>query len=365
MTTNKTEHYLVLDADRGIAALAVFIYHLKTFVFPDIKVPGILTLSSSYLAVDLFFLMSGIVLSKAYETRIKNEEMSFLRFIKVRFFRLYPLYFLGLALGLGYMVIKAFIDAEPVDTAANLGRSLTLNLFFLPDFWNGKDIFIFNPASWSLSLEWIINIIFVLALVKFSNKALIVITILSGAALAYLGFENQNIDLGWSGENFDGGLARIAFSFTLGIFIYRLLQNPRLKLISWSGGMTLALLVCLLFALIHPPSWTSVYYDFFLVYVFFPIFCFLSCNAATPQFLSKAFSVLGQVSYALYILHTPLILWFAGFWKFFAGDDIQGAASISLPFIIILVCLTSYLATVLFDAPIRKIMSGILKKNAH
>lgn len=89
MENNKYDHYLVLDAARGVAALAVFIYHLKTFVFPDVRGPEFLTLSSSYLAVDLFFLMSGIVLAKAYGEKLVSGYMSFGKFMSVRFFRLY------------------------------------------------------------------------------------------------------------------------------------------------------------------------------------------------------------------------------------------------------------------------------------
>ncbi|MFX5999031.1 hypothetical protein ABTF05_21860, partial [Acinetobacter baumannii] len=50
---------------------------------------------SSYLAVDLFFLLSGVVLCRSYESRLLNG-MRLGAFLRIRLLRLYPLYFLGI-----------------------------------------------------------------------------------------------------------------------------------------------------------------------------------------------------------------------------------------------------------------------------
>lgn len=358
----KPAHYLVLDAARGIAALVVFVYHLKTFVFPNIQAPSFFTLSASYLAVDLFFLMSGIVLAKAYGEKILSHQISFSQFIKIRFIRLYPLYVMGIVLGVGYVLIKLLIHHEFETTPGDFSRSLLLNLLFIPDLWNEQGIFVFDPAAWSLALEWLINIIFVLVLIKLRHNLLALVIVASAGILLFLGLEHGHLDLGWSKDNLGGGIARITFSFSLGILLYNLLEKVQnaIKPLHWA--VSVILLLCLTGALVPPAFLHSVFYDFFLVYLFFPVFCLLACVTAYPQALARLFTIVGQTSYALYILHTPLILWFAGMWKLFVHEEPQANASITFPLIVALVTLTSYGATLWFDEPVRKIIGQFLKR---
>ncbi|TIW52974.1 MAG: acyltransferase, partial [Mesorhizobium sp.] len=92
-----TRHiYLNLDALRGVAAISVMLYHFSPFI-ADGKV-----LPSSYLAVDLFFLLSGFVIAHAYDRKIESG-MGFGTF---RLIRLYPLYLAGTLLGAFYLLIK-------------------------------------------------------------------------------------------------------------------------------------------------------------------------------------------------------------------------------------------------------------------
>ena len=76
-----------LDALRGIAAIGVLVFHMGP-IFTPIAAPG------GYLAVDLFFMMSGVVLSHAYEARFR-AGMGTLDFMRARLIRLYPLYLAG------------------------------------------------------------------------------------------------------------------------------------------------------------------------------------------------------------------------------------------------------------------------------
>ena len=55
MSENQKTHFLLLDAMRGMAAISVFIYHLKEFVFQDTVLGQTDYFLKSYLAVDLFF----------------------------------------------------------------------------------------------------------------------------------------------------------------------------------------------------------------------------------------------------------------------------------------------------------------------
>lgn len=344
MPPNKTAHFLTLDAARGIAALTVFLFHLTTFVFPDVSWPSFFTLSASYLAVDLFFLMSGIVLTRAYAEQIASGKMPFWSFIGIRIVRLYPLYLAGLLLGVGYVLLKIVINHEVDMSFPDAVRSLLLNMLFLPDIWNAKGIFPFNPAAWSLSLEWFINILFGIFLVRQNNKILTVVSLVGATCLLFFGMKHHGLDLGWSAQTFPGGGARILFSFTLGIVMYRLLQaGAPVK----TGRTTAVLLLpALVLALVPPLFLRSVWHDFALVYVFFPLFCALAIISPPVKALTGISVLLGQISYALYILHTPLILWFAGIWKLFMHTEPQNMAAVSFPLIVCMVVFSSYMATI-------------------
>ena len=81
-----------LNGVRGLAAVAVALYHMHSLF----KVQFV---QSGYLAVDLFFVLSGVVIAHAYGARL-SSGMTPLRFLRARFIRLAPLYLLGTAIGL-------------------------------------------------------------------------------------------------------------------------------------------------------------------------------------------------------------------------------------------------------------------------
>ena len=84
---------LALDGLRGLAALLVVFYHIGW--------PNHLTNSNfvrnGYLAVDLFFILSGFVIFQNYADRIGSMKDA-RDFMCLRFFRIYPLHFVTLAL---------------------------------------------------------------------------------------------------------------------------------------------------------------------------------------------------------------------------------------------------------------------------
>ena len=99
MTAHSRNRYITLDAMRGIAALFVVARH-----FSGLR--GAADPQFSFLAVDLFFLLSGFVLSFSYDERIA-AGMSPAAFLMKRIIRLYPLYFLGIALGIAIALSEA------------------------------------------------------------------------------------------------------------------------------------------------------------------------------------------------------------------------------------------------------------------
>src|SRR5882672_6997435 len=97
-------HLHSLDALRGIAALAVVAFHYSNFFTVGNALPASFNVSdqpfygmvpliykSGWLAVDLFFTLSGFVFFWLYSARVSDRSVSAGKFFLLRFSRLYPL----------------------------------------------------------------------------------------------------------------------------------------------------------------------------------------------------------------------------------------------------------------------------------
>ncbi|MGH1559619.1 acyltransferase family protein [Caulobacter segnis] len=99
--------YHALDGLRGIAAMCVVVFHAASSARP-------LT-PSGELAPDLFFVLSGFVLTYAYQHKLA-EGMTFRRFMAVRAIRLYPLYAVAVAISAVWLAC-GLGDGEPFHIA--------------------------------------------------------------------------------------------------------------------------------------------------------------------------------------------------------------------------------------------------------
>lgn len=91
-------HYEILDALRGVAALMVVWYHIcEGYSFAG-QTPIIQGLNHGYLAVDFFFILSGFVLSYAYDDRW-GKGFTVKNFFKRRLIRLHPMVIMGALIG--------------------------------------------------------------------------------------------------------------------------------------------------------------------------------------------------------------------------------------------------------------------------
>ena len=93
--------YLALDGLRGVAALSVMIHHLISY-------RGTTVFNNAGAAVDLFFILSGFVITHSYGARLQNG-MSVFEYMCRRVIRLYPTFILGLVIGgpILYVLMKA------------------------------------------------------------------------------------------------------------------------------------------------------------------------------------------------------------------------------------------------------------------
>jgi len=159
-----------LDATRGIAALAVVLWHWQhvysigggkledrtiqpfyAVLFPFYQ--------NGWLAVEFFFTLSGFVFFWLYGKKISDKSLGLGSFWLARFSRLYPLHFIML---LVVTVMQVTLLAHNQQSFIYGGTNVTnfvLNLFFLQYFSPGWS---FNGPEWSVGVEIVLYALFFL-----------------------------------------------------------------------------------------------------------------------------------------------------------------------------------------------------------
>jgi len=211
-------HFDILDGLRGIAALAVVIFHFMEWVF---TVPSTNFIGHGFLAVDFFFCLSGFVIGYAYDGRI--DKIGVGNFFKARLIRLHPLVVLGSILGLIGFLWNPFgspMAYDAVKTALLFACSLLLIPLPLMSerFFN---LFALNAPSWSLFWEYVANIIYAFVLRKANRVTLMILTISAAAGILIVSHRAGNLMGGWSKDTFLDGGVRVAYSFSAGLLLFR------------------------------------------------------------------------------------------------------------------------------------------------
>ena len=290
-----TRHFRTLDALRGLSALAVVFYHLP--------VGGLAP--RGYLAVDLFFLMSGFVVAHAYEERLRSG-WGVGRFLLARLKRLWPLYALGIGLGvLCYQLAKEFAPQHGIVVPdMPLATIVVLNVMFLP--WTAVTrwpMFPLNSPAWSLSVEMIGNLVYGIVARTVSDTTLKVLTALGALGLGMIVYRAHSLDVGVDASNALGGYVRFAFSFPLGVLFYRHHRASRLPRLHVAWPFVLAAAACV-FAGLLPLEGVG---DLVAVLVIFPLLLLASLSREPAPRTAAAFAFVGALSYPLYIVHHPLL----------------------------------------------------------
>ena len=171
-----TRRFLTLDALRGVGAIAVMGGHAGIIL--NAYMPPFM-----YLAVDMFFVLSGFVLAHAYDGKFA-DGMSVPSFLRARIARLYPVYLIGLVLGL---VSVAFANIHALSPGRAL-LSFFFGIFALPSPPMGAlgALFPLNGPFWSLFFEfWVANLIFALFWRQLQGRLLWAMILGSASVLAF------------------------------------------------------------------------------------------------------------------------------------------------------------------------------------
>ena len=345
--STKGERYVVLDLMRGLAALAVLVFHIS-YMLGSFS-PG---MDKGYLAVDFFFVLSGFVISANYHVTVR-PTIAWTTFLAARFARLWPLFILSTLLGAVVVVMKLSRDSGFFDVQG-VFRSLALNCAMLPSFFQvyGVDrLFIFNGASWSVFFEFVVNLVFFAVLRGLSLKPLIALSTVFAGLLIFVAQAHGSLDGGWSAATFNIGAVRVLFGFTAGMATYALSRQMQFRIIGWLGAtVVLGLCFCLSLVFFASGNWLV---ECALVILGFPLLVLLASRCELTGLTALLGGRLGDISYSVYLLQTPVMLFVAGASQVLIGRKIAEFAPVSgLVFIIGMLGL-SYLSWRYFEVPAR------------
>jgi peptidoglycan/LPS O-acetylase OafA/YrhL len=346
-TTGTKKHYLILDGLRGIAAIAVVIFHFMEWVFSDASKNFI---AHGFLAVDFFFCLSGFVIAYAYDDRIRKAGP--VDFFKSRLIRLHPLVILGSVLGLLAFLFDPYASAAKAYGIDTLALLFVCSVLMIPAPMMAErslNLFGLNAPSWSLFWEYVANILYALVLVRINPRLVIILTILSVGMLSVVSYNAGNLLGGWAGDNFWDGGARVFYSFLAGMLIYRYNLIIRNRL----GFPLLALLLS--FAFLMPWSEWNWLTELVVVMIYFPALISLGAGSSLSPRLQRLCRFSGNLSYPLYMTHYCAI-WIFGNYLSTAKPPMEHINYIIAGGVIFLICF-AYLTMRFFDIPVRRYLS--------
>lgn len=366
---HSNSYLYTLDIARGIAALAVVLWHWQHFFFRG-PLPGSFERSDQpfyavfslfyekgWMAVDFFFVLSGFIFFRLYARPIREKSIGLQEFIILRLSRLYPLHIFTLLLvgGLQYVVIS--LQGHSFVYPYNDIYHFLLNIFFAPA-WGFQNGFSFNAPIWSVSVEILLYAIF------FFFVSLLRLRFWHVLLLAALGFCLQD-----SQELIGRGF----FAFYMGgaaCIIFQILVGRRL-----AGSWSLSLLgVCIGAWLItvsdfhwEPPAdaldshfgflpelgekWVALWVVGFLFPLSILCLALLESGGKGNPLPGRW---LGEISYSSYLLHFPLQLIFLVFAHVFGLGVHVFYSPIVWLFYFLLLVIASVVIHRFFERPIQR-----------
>lgn len=281
---------------RFVAAMAIVISHFNKDVFLY-KIPYLSEVfQRANVGVSYFFILSGFIMIVAYH---KKEKIGYADYYRNRFARIYPLYVVGLLL-LWFTREEKFVFTD-----------ILLYLFGLQSWIPGKAM-VLNFPGWSISVEFLFYLLFPFLynyLYSKKNKSIWVITILIWITTQIFSnlYMNSGFYRGPHTESHDFityfpllHINEFLIGNLAGLFF---IKNYQQKDFDFSISLVfIAILLCLIFVPLY-------FHNGLMGILFIPLIILISRNngVLTKVFALKPLEYLGEISYAIYITHIPVL----------------------------------------------------------
>ncbi|HEY6376202.1 MAG TPA: acyltransferase [Edaphobacter sp.] len=352
MSKDNQRQFSSLETLRFFASLMIVAFHYTYYIFRR-------DLFKGYLAVDLFFVLSGFVITVAYQNRIESARL-YGTFIKKRIARLYPLHMLTLLL---YLII-ALAAVHGMLRVENSSK-YNLHEFFanltLTHAWGFAHGFSFNTVSWSISAEFAAYLLFPLILWLMNRGPLTGIVILFVLYSFAILFATYFVRIPLTQLAWQVGAARAVPGFALGVWLRLYLPLISSKL-SKSAAIVFFYLSLLLFTACTLFSFND--YLGMIAASSLVMFAAVNDNMGHSRFISHPrLSRGGELTYSLYMIH-PIIasVFISGiFLRIFGTSRIAVYGSISAAFAIAFIL--SLLCYKHFELPLQRWILQMGRKN--
>ena len=326
---------------RAIAVLSVFIFHLNPTWLPG-----------GFIGVDVFFVISGFLISSICLDKIEKREFSFFDFYKSRIRRIVPAYFVVLFV----TAIACFFIYIPYDLFLTKGAYIS-SLAFLSNVQLPNLYTYFGVAStenpflhtWTLAVEmqFYAYLPFLLFFIKSKKRLLIVISSITIILFVYgtinvLGIHKNAMYfslLARSPEFMIGVLASILYKKWNGI---KLIQR-------YSWAINIISLVVLVFCFFRINEKSDFPGIFSAIPCLATAFLLLSPKTFVSTISNKLFLFVGNISYSLYLWHWPVM----AFTRYYY--DVSTFSTKQILFVVSLSFMLAIISYFLVENPLKKI----------
>ena len=292
-----------IDGMRGIAAIAVVLFHARDILGWQ-PAPG------GYLAVDLFFVLSGAVIAHAYGARLANG-MTWRTYMGRRLVRFLPLHTLGMLTGVAFAAAQRLAGSADAMTPASIAAAAVTGLCFVP-YPPTPALFPLNIPAWSLLYELLVNAAYgagprAWGPSRGGRAAALALGLALGAGVVLHGDANA----GMTREEAPLALLRTLYAFVVGVMLVERRSDPAAA----HPLRVPTLILCALAPMLAPVTGHArTLFDVVVVLAGFPLLvrALLATPApiGAPSHAERFLGVLGDASFGVYALHWPLLwLW--------------------------------------------------------
>ena len=317
--------YEILDGLRGVAAVLVVLFHLLE-TYSNGQSTQII--NHGYLAVDFFFVLSGFVIGYAYDDRW--DKMTTWGFFKRRLVRLQPMVIMGTVVGACFYLFGQGYGFPLIGNVPGwkVLLAFVMGCLMIPcgagmDIRGWGEMNSFNGPNWSLTWEYVGNILYALI---FRRLPKICLAILAAAAafctldlcldwnvfgLLTEGHAGHRYTVigGWSltSEQVYVGITRLFYPFIIGLLISRVGKFIKVK----NGFWWCSLILAVLFSIPCVGGADNILngiYNATCILVLMPLVVMMGAGSHIKgEKSAKVCNFLGEISYPLYITHYPLM----------------------------------------------------------